>query len=104
MCSGMCPRSCAAFSRILTLSFMCFWPIYSPEGGGRKFFSSKTSSFFLPPPWRGSIVFSLDFLFIICYIIKVVGLSTGYQHSYTHYSIYSFFFIVQYFLLSLKRH
>src|SRR3989344_6951265 len=90
MCSGICPRSLAACKRILTLSFMCFWPIYSSKRVGRKVWSKKESSDLLAPPWLlalVSLVILLDIDLIICYTTCMVHLSTGYQQGYQHYSI-----------------
>src|SRR3989338_11442892 len=96
MCSGICPRSSAARRRILTLSFMCFWPIYSSQRVGRKVWSRKVSSILLAPPWRGSFLFFLDISFLICYTVRVRYLLTQYQHLYQHYSICALFHIVKY--------
>src|SRR6185436_10069854 len=89
MCSGIWPRSSAARSRILTLSFMCFWPIYSSQRVGRRVWSKKDSSLLAIFSGLDLIeVFGvlLDIGLELCYICNSAVLSTHYQHSYAHYS------------------
>src|SRR3989344_5976252 len=89
MCSGICPRSSAARSRILTLSLMCFWPTYSSQRVGRRVWSKYTSlplGVFSRFDLSGVFVFFLDIDLKICYTVCRVDLSTPFPLSTPHYS------------------